>query len=86
LFSGGDGFAQTAGMLAVERFRHRVAKRTRLNIVRQHRRPRDRLQRRPMQASRRDERENHQKFSEADEHADKLNRADKNARIEKFKS
>jgi hypothetical protein len=45
-----------------------------MKIVRQHRRPRDGLQQRPMRAEHCYEREDEENFSEPLEHADKLNR------------
>ncbi len=71
--AGGDGFAHAAGMRAIESFCHRLGKGTRLKIFREHRRPRDSLQRRPMAARRCEQRDNHQDLAEADEHVASLN-------------
>jgi len=60
-------------MSAVERFRHCSAKRAGMKIVREHRRPRDSLQRRPMRAQHRREREDEKDFAEPLEHINKLN-------------
>ena len=72
LFTGGDGFAQAAGMLAIERLRHGFGDGLRAKIVRKHRRPRNRLQHGPMRVRRRDEREDHKDFTEPDEHGSTL--------------
>ena len=60
-------------MLAVERVRHRFVESVRAKIVREHRRPRDRLQRGPMRAGCRDERNDHEDFADPDGHRGKLN-------------
>ena len=57
LFSGGNGFAKIARMIAIKSFRHGFLDRLRAKIVREHRRPRDRLQQCPMRAEHRRERE-----------------------------
>jgi len=49
---------------------------------REHCRPRDRLQRGPMRARRREQRGNHQNLAEADEHAGKLNLQSESASVE----
>ncbi len=67
-FSGGDGFAKRARMFAVKRFDQRVRDRTGMKIFREHRRPCDRLQRGPMSARRREQRDNHQDMAKSDEH------------------
>ena len=74
MFSGGDGFAKIAGMVAVESFRHGLLDGVRAKIVREHRRPRDGLQQRPMRAKGRRERNDEANFSDSDEHENKLNR------------
>ena len=79
LFSGGDGFAHFARMVAVESFFHGGLKRTRMKIIREHRRPRDCLQQRPMRAEHRREREDEENFAKPLEHANKLNCHLKNA-------
>ena len=56
-------------MLAVERVRHSFGERLRAQIVRQHRRPRDRLQHSPMKAVGGDQRNHHQIFAETDKHS-----------------
>ncbi len=86
MFSSGDGFANVARMIAVKSFRHGFFDALRAKIVREHRRPRDRLQQRPMRAKHRREREDEKDFAEPLEHADKLNRFCKTARMEKLKS
>ena len=48
--------------------------RTRPQIVREHRRPRDRLQHRPVRTGRRHQRHNHTQFAEPREHNGKLSR------------
>ena len=50
-------------MLAIECFGHRLAERAGLEIVREHRRPGDGLQQRPMRADSGYERENDQNFA-----------------------
>ena len=72
LFSGGDGFAKRAGMFAVESFRHGFCDGLCAKIVREHRRPRDGLQQRPMRAEHRHEREDEKNFANTDEHKIKL--------------
>jgi hypothetical protein len=69
-FSGGNGFAQRAGMFAIEGFDEGFLDGSGLKIVRQHGGPRDRLERHPMQADRRDKRENHGQFTQSGEHGD----------------
>ena len=60
-------------MLPVKSFCDRGLKRTGLEIVREHRRPCDGLQRRPMRAQHRREREDEKDFAEPLEHINKLN-------------
>jgi hypothetical protein len=67
-FRGSDGFAQTAGMIPVECFGHRLVERAGLEIACQHRRPRDRLQQRPMRAERGYERKNDKNVAESNKH------------------
>ena len=55
-----------------------------MEIVRNHRRPRDGLQQRPMRAEHRREREDEKDFTDANEHADKLNAFYKIARTERL--
>ena len=55
-------------MLAIESLRHRFGDRLFANIFRQHCRPRDGLEYRPMRAHRHDEREDDEDFAEAREH------------------
>lgn len=55
-------------MIAVESFRHGFPGRMCAKIIREHRRPRDGLENRPMRAEHRHKRNNQEKFSEADEH------------------
>ena len=74
IFSSGDRFADRAQMLAVESPDDRRRKRRSLQVVRQHRRPRDGLQGGPMQARREDERSDHCTFAEAGEHGTNLER------------
>jgi len=71
-FSGGDGLAEAARMPAIERLLHGFGKGVRAQIVREHRRPRHRLQRGPLRAGHRNQRHNHTKFAEPDEHNGKL--------------
>jgi len=71
-------------MVAVESFRHGFFNRVRAKIIREHRRPRDGLQQRPMRAKHRREREDEKDFANAHEHADKLNRFCEIARTEKL--
>lgn len=63
IFGVGDGFAQTAGVLAVEGFRHGIVEGTRLEVAGKHRRPGDGLEKRPMRAEGGYERENDQNFA-----------------------
>lgn len=58
IFSGDDGFAQIAGMVAIERLRHRFVERFSLEIVSKHRGPGNRLQQRPVRAESSDDRKN----------------------------
>lgn len=55
-------------MLAIERVAHRLGDRAGREVGREHRRPRDGLQRGPVRAGRQDEGEDNQKFSAAREH------------------
>ena len=64
----GDGLANRTGIFAVKRAGHGFGKRVRAQVVRQHRRPRDRLQHGPMRAGARDERNHHKNFAKPDEH------------------
>ena len=61
-------------MLSVKGFRYRLVKRSGLQVARQHGRPRDGLQQRPMRAQPRDERKDEQNFSQTDEHSVNLKR------------
>ena len=61
-------------MLAVESLRDRVGERLVAEVAGQHCRPRDRLQRGPVQPRRQDERNDHQKFSKTRKHDGNLNR------------
>ena len=69
-------------MIAVESFRHGLCDGLLAKIVREHRRPRDGLQQRPMRAEHRHERENEENFAEPLEHPDKLNLQSKTASAE----
>jgi hypothetical protein len=67
-FRGGDGLAQRARMLTVERFGNGLSDGLRAEIVREHRRPRNRSQRGPVQACRQDDGDHHQKLSVMGKH------------------
>ena len=73
LFSGGDGFAKVAEMVAVKSFRHGFFDGMCAKIVGEHRRPRDGLQQRPMRAEDCHKRDDEENFANTNEHADKLN-------------
>ena len=64
-----DFLAQTARMLAVEGALNRFLQRSRLEILRQHRRPRDGLKRHPMCARCRQDGNDHQHLAKFAEHA-----------------
>ena len=66
--SGGNGPADWTGMFAVEGFFQRLRQGIRVKIIGQHGRPGDGLQRGPMPARRREQRENHQPVAEPGEH------------------
>ena len=68
LFCGGDGFAEAAGMPAIEGAANGLSHGLAAQVVRQHRGPRSCLQDRPMRAGIRDDREYHQKFAAAKQH------------------
>ena len=65
----GDGPADRTGIIAIKGAGHGFGKRVRAQIVREHRRPRDRLQRGPMRAGGGDERHYHENSAEPNEHA-----------------
>jgi len=60
-------------MIAIKSFRHGFFDILIAKIVREHRRPRDGLQQRPMCSEHRHEREDEKKFAEPLEHMNKLN-------------
>jgi len=61
-------------MLAIERLHHRVAERTGLKVVREHGRPGDGLQQRPVCAEHRHQRNDHEHFAKPDKHTGTLGR------------
>ena len=69
LFFPGDLFAQFAGMLAVKGFRDGLLEGFRAHVVRQHRRPRHRLQRHPMRARRAEQRDYQQEVAQPVKHS-----------------
>lgn len=55
-------------MVAIESLRDSLGDRLRAKIIREHRRPRNRLQKCPVRTRRRHERDDHKHFAEPDEH------------------
>ncbi len=71
-FSGRDGAAEIAGMSAVEGLRHCFSKGSVPDILKEHRGPCDRLQRQPMEAERKAERDDRRKPSDRLWHRNRL--------------
>ena len=72
LLGGGNGLAQAAGMQAIEGLRHGLRHGLRAQMAREHRGPRDRLQRGPVQPGRQDQGHNHQDFTATRKHGANL--------------
>ena len=67
-FAGGNGFAEAAWMIAIKRSCHGIIEGTRLKIICEHRRPRDRLEKCPMPAEHCHQRQSDKNFAGTDKH------------------
>lgn len=72
LFGGGDGFADAAGVVAVEGLCYGTTEGVGLEVAREHGGPGDGLEQSPMRAERGHEREDDKHFAESDEHRKSL--------------
>lgn len=72
LFTGGNGFAETAWMFAVKCLDHSIAEGTGLKVVREHGSPSNGLQQRPMQTERGCQQHDEKNFAGTNQHECKV--------------